>query len=250
MTTYDVGLDADFLRNRLSVSGDWYVRNTTDLYIAGTELPAVLGTGTPKGNYGALQTKGWEFTIGWKDQKSLAGKPFGYNIKASLWDSRTWVTKYENLNGNFYSYYEGKELGEIWGFRTDGYFLTNSEANNWAVDTFHKNGALFRAYAGDLKFVDLNGDGVEELVFRLRSHYSMADDPSMSWDEEFFPEVYTYSGGKAVKLLNGMFITNVLDDGRLMCLGMNYGALDLYELPAHGSALDHVGDYRKPVSFS
>ena len=102
----------------------------------------------------------------------------------------------------------------------------------------------------EFALVDLNGDGVEELVFRLRSHYSMADDPSMSWDEEFFPEVYTYSGGKAVKLLNGMFITNVLDDGRLMCLGMNYGALDLYELPAHGSALDHVGDYRKPVSFS
>ena len=159
VTTYDIGFDADFLHNRLSLSGDYYVRNTTDLYIAGTELPAVLGTGTPKGNYGALQTKGWEFTIGWKDQRNLFGKPFGYNIKASLWDSRTWVTKYENLNGNFYSYYEGKELGEIWGFRTDGYFLTNSEANNWAIDTFHKNGALFRAYAGDLKFVDLNGDG-------------------------------------------------------------------------------------------
>ena len=34
VTTYDVGLDADFFRNRLSLSGDWYMRNTTDLYIA------------------------------------------------------------------------------------------------------------------------------------------------------------------------------------------------------------------------
>lgn len=60
---------------------------------------------------------------------------------------------------SIYDYYSGKELGEIWGFRTDGYFLSNEEADNWATDTFHKNGSNFRAYAGDLKFIDVNGDG-------------------------------------------------------------------------------------------
>ena len=159
VTTYDVGLDADFLKSRLSISADYYVRDVKDMFIQGPDLPEVLGDSTPKGNYGAIQTKGWEATIGWRDSFKLAGKDFNYNIKASVWDSRTWVKKYYNINGDILNYYEGKELGEIWGFRTDGYFLSNEEANNWAADKFHKNGSNFRAYAGDLKFIDINGDG-------------------------------------------------------------------------------------------
>lgn len=159
VTTYDVGLDADFLKSRLSISADYYVRDVKDMFIQGPDLPEVLGDSTPKGNYGAIQTKGWEATIGWRDSFKLAGKDFNYNIKASVWDSRTWVKKYYNINGDILNYYEGKELGEIWGFRTDGYFLSNEEANNWATDKFHKNGSNFRAYAGDLKFIDINGDG-------------------------------------------------------------------------------------------
>lgn len=159
VTTYDVGLDADFLKSRLSISADYYVRDVKDMFIQGPDLPEVLGDSTPKGNYGAIQTKGWEATIGWRDSFKLAGKDFNYNIKASVWDSRTWVKTYYNINGDILNYYEGKELGEIWGFRTDGYFLSNEEANNWATDKFHKNGSNFRAYAGDLKFIDINGDG-------------------------------------------------------------------------------------------
>mgnify|MGYP002724504091 FL=1 len=159
VTTYDVGLDADFLKSRLSISADYYVRDVKDMFIQGPDLPEVLGDSTPKGNYGAIQTKGWEATIGWRDSFKLAGKDFNYNIKASVWDSRTWVKKYYNINGDILNYYEGKELGEIWGFRTDGYFLSNEEANNWATDKFHKNGSNYRAYAGDLKFIDINGDG-------------------------------------------------------------------------------------------
>ncbi|HBH09238.1 MAG TPA: SusC/RagA family TonB-linked outer membrane protein, partial [Rikenellaceae bacterium] len=140
VTTYDAGLDADFLKSRLSISADYYVRDVKDMFIQGPDLPEVLGDSTPKGNYGAIQTKGWEATIGWRDSFKLAGKDFNYNIKASVWDSRTWVKTYYNINGDILNYYEGKELGEIWGFRTDGYFLSNEEANNWATDKFHKNG--------------------------------------------------------------------------------------------------------------
>ena len=159
VTTYDVGLDMDLLKSRLSFSGDYYVRNTTDLYIAGPEIPATFGAATPKGNYGALQTKGWELTIAWKDGFKLAGKDFRYNLKASLWDSRTWVTKYYNQSGGMFNFYEGKELGEIWGFRTDGYFLSNDEASAWVRDEYHNyypNGP----FAGDIKFLDRNGDNV------------------------------------------------------------------------------------------
>lgn len=159
ITTYDIGLDADLLRSRLSFSGDLYIRNTTDLITESAELPAVYGTDPPDGNSAAIQTKGWEATLSWRDAFNIAGKAFTYNIKGSIWDSRTWVTKYNNTTNLCLGYYEGKELGEIWGFRTDGYFLSNEEANNWSTDTYHKNGNNFREYAGDLKFVDMDGDG-------------------------------------------------------------------------------------------
>lgn len=159
VTTYDIGLDMDFLRNRLSFSGDYYWRYTNDLLINGPDYPQILGYASPKGNYGSLKTKGWEASLSWRDSFKVGGKPFNYNVKVSVWDSRTWVKDFYNANGDILNYYAGKELGEIWGFRTAGYFLSNEEADNWAIDTFHKNGSNFRAYAGDLKFVDVNGDG-------------------------------------------------------------------------------------------
>ena len=159
VTTYDVGLDLDMFKNRLSFSGDYYIRNTTDLITSGPEIPALYGAGSPKGNYAALQTKGWELTLSWRDAFKLGEKDFQYSIKGSLWDTRTWVTKYETENHLCLGYYEGKELGEIWGFHTNGYFLSNDDANNWATDPYHKNGSNFRAYAGDLRFIDMDGDG-------------------------------------------------------------------------------------------
>lgn len=159
VTTYDVGIDADFFHNRLSFSGDIYMRDTKDLITVGPELPGLYGASAPKGNFAALRTKGWEATLSWRDGFKLGGKDFTYSIKGSVWDTRTWVTKYETTNHLCLGYYEGKELGEIWGFRTDGYFLSNEEANSWATDSYHKNGSNFRAYAGDLKFIDMNGDG-------------------------------------------------------------------------------------------
>lgn len=159
VTTYDVGLDFDLFKNRLSFSGDIYMRDTKDIITTGPEIPAIYGSSAPKGNYASMRTKGWELTLSWRDSFKLAGKDFSYSIKGSVWDTRTWVTKYETTNHRCLSYYEGKEIGEIWGFRTDGYFLSNEEANNWATDNYHKNGSNFRAYAGDLKFIDRNGDG-------------------------------------------------------------------------------------------
>lgn len=159
VTTYDVGLDFDILKSRLSFSGDYYVRNTTDLITVGYELPQIYGASAPMGNFAALQTKGWEATLSWRDSFKLAGKDFNYSIKGSIWDTRTWVDEYTSTSGDILDYYTGKELGEIWGFRTDGIFRSNEEANAWATDSYHKNGSNFRAYAGDLKFLDLNGDG-------------------------------------------------------------------------------------------
>ena len=156
--TWDIGLDMDLLKNRLSFSGDYYVRFTKDLYSTGPELPALLGAGTPKGNYGELTTKGWELTLSWRDHFKLAGKDFEYSVKGSLWDNRTWVSKFYDETHSLFGLYEGMELGEIWGFRTDGLFMSNEEAAAWYPDRYHNLITATVPYAGDLKFRDLDNN--------------------------------------------------------------------------------------------
>ena len=195
VTTYDLGLDWDVLNSRLSFSGDYYVRDNTDMIITGPELPAIYGASAPEGNYGSMRTNGWEVSLNWKDQFTLRGKPFNYNVKASLWNSDSKITEYYSTTNNVLNYYKGKKLGEIWGFRTDGYFLSNEEANNWATDTFHKNGNNFREYAGDLKFVDRNGDGTInygagtvdnhgdlDVIGNFLPHYQFGVNLDMNWN--------------------------------------------------------------------
>lgn len=161
ITTYDVGLDFDLLKNRLSFSGDFYIKDSKDLLIQGPILPEQLGADTPKGNYGSTRDRGYELQLQWKDTFDLGGKPFKYAIKGTFFDNQCFVTSYHNPTGYIISPYEGKEWGEIWGFRTAGIFESNAEANDFTVNTFHQNGtSVYRAYAGDLKYVDVNGDGV------------------------------------------------------------------------------------------
>ncbi len=156
--TWDVGADMDLLRSRLSLSADWYIRYTKDLYSTGPELPAMLGAATPKGNYGELKTHGWEVTLAWRDSFKMAEKDFSYSVKGSLWDSRTWVTKFYSETQNLYGLYEGMELGSLWGFRTDGLFMSNEEAAAWYPDRYHNLITSTVPYAGDLKFLDIDGN--------------------------------------------------------------------------------------------
>ena len=135
-TTYDVGADLDLFKNRLTMGFDWYRRYTTDMYTVGVSLPAVYGTAAPKGNNASLKTNGWELSVGWRDSFRLAGKEFRYGVKAMVWDSRTWVTKYINPTGNLDDYYEGMELGEIWGYRVEGLFRDQDDIDSHATQSF------------------------------------------------------------------------------------------------------------------
>ena len=153
-TTYDVGFDMDLFRNRLSIGFDWYRRYTTDMYTVGVSLPSVYGTDAPKGNNASLKTNGWELSVGWRDSFELGGKAFSYNVKAMVWDARTWVTEYINPTGALGDYYEGKELGEIWGYRVEGLFRDQEDIDSWAKQSFGE------VKPGDIKYLDLNGDGI------------------------------------------------------------------------------------------
>lgn len=166
-TTTNFGLDFNSLENRLSFSGDFYIRKTTDMFAVGLDLPAVFGATPPKGNYADMTTKGWELTLRWHDQYTLANKKFNYNLRFTLADNTSKIDRYsnaENFIGNNNSgvpnYYEGMTLGEIWGYETEGFFTSEDDIANHASQKLYFASNSGKWLPGDIKFKDINGDGV------------------------------------------------------------------------------------------
>jgi TonB-linked SusC/RagA family outer membrane protein len=161
---WNAGVDYSMLKSRLSLVADVYVRNTVDMLTEGVALPGVYGADSPEMNAADMQTRGYELSLNWRDQFQLGKSPFSYNVGLVLSDYKSIITKYDNPNKTFAKqYYEGMELGEIWGFVTDGLFQTDEEAKAYAkeVDLSYSSGRLRGGWmAGDLKFVDLDGNGI------------------------------------------------------------------------------------------
>jgi len=160
VTTADWGMDVNFLNNRLTATVDGYIRRTKDMLTAGAELPNVLGTSEPLENAADLKTTGWDLTISWRDNVKLAGKTLNYGLSFNIGDSRSWITKFSNDTGSLDSYYEGWEMGSIWGLETEGFFTSQEDIDNHADQTQVASYIGTRPIApGDLKFKDLNNDG-------------------------------------------------------------------------------------------
>lgn len=162
----NLGLEAGFLSERLNFTGDFYIRNTKDMLTTTKKLPATYGAAAPKGNAADLSTRGYELSLSWKDHFKLAGKSFFYNVTMTFNDYITEITKFDNPTKSLAdAYYTGMRWGELWGLYTDGYFTSDQEAAAWLVDQTTVNNIINASAdkglkAGDIKFVDLNGDGV------------------------------------------------------------------------------------------
>ena len=150
---WDLGFNFSMFDSKLTGEFDYYVRTTEDMLTKSKTLPSILGVSEPQMNAADLRTSGWEVALTWKSalQNGLA-----YSATLSLSDYQAEITKYDNPTKNLSdNYYEGKKLGEIWGFVTDGLFQSDEEASSWNQSKI----VGYTQYAGDIKFADLNGDG-------------------------------------------------------------------------------------------
>lgn len=163
-TTYNGGVDLSLFRNRLTISFDKYVRITDNILAAGVKIPNVYGATQPLENVATLETRGFELAINYRNKLMLGSKPFSYSFNVALGDNKSYVKKINNPTALTYSLYEGKELGEIWGYITDGFFQTDAEAKAYPVDQRFLNRVRLDnnipIRAGDLRWVDLDGNNV------------------------------------------------------------------------------------------
>ena len=152
--TSNIGMDASFLKNRLNFSFDYFIRNTYDMLGPAESYPTVLGTAVPKSNNASLRTRGFELVVEWRDNIN----DFGYSAKFMLSDARSFITSYYNPQKLLSSaFYEGAELGEIWGYTTTGLFESDAQAQDPSHDQSYLDQELWRA--GDVNYADLNHDG-------------------------------------------------------------------------------------------
>lgn len=162
---WNVGLDMAFFNNRLQATVEGYIRDTKDMLTSGVALPGVYGADPPKMNAADLRTKGYEISLSWKDQIKIGSHPFNYFIKGTISDFESRITKFDNPEKQFSkNYWVGQRLGDIWGFECAGIFQSDEEAREWTskVDQSYMATYLENSTwsAGNLKFVDLDGDGI------------------------------------------------------------------------------------------
>ncbi|GAA4320175.1 TonB-dependent receptor [Compostibacter hankyongensis] len=151
ITTFNLGVDASFLDNRLMLTFDWYNRKTTDMLGPSLTLPYPLGAATPKSNNAEMKTIGFEILLSWEDRIS---NNLSYNLKLGVGDNKSTILKYQNDKGLVDTWYAGKPVGEIWGFATDGLIQQKGESMPDQSKYYKDWGP------GDMKYKDLDGNGI------------------------------------------------------------------------------------------
>lgn len=159
-TTANYGMDLALLNNKILVNADYYHRKTINMFTQGPELPAVFGAASPRGNYADLMTRGFELSVSFRNHFMAGGQPFNYNIRGILSDSKSEILKYNNERKLLNDYYVGQTVGEIWGYVTDGFFVSENQIRTSASQALFLSTASGVWRTGDIKFRDLNNDGV------------------------------------------------------------------------------------------
>lgn len=186
--TRNIGIDYGFLNNRISGTLDLYWNTTKDLLMR-SEIPSNTGYNYQYRNFGKTSNKGVELTLNAAliDKKKYAlnfNLNFAYNRNRidelatdNPWQSSNWagstMAKYED-----YRVEQGGALGEIWGYKTNGFFtaydpVTNPEGelimngNSWVLKDGVKDNSTTitggQYYPGGLKLVcDENGDPIKQ----------------------------------------------------------------------------------------
>ena len=157
-TQTDIGVDASFLKGKLSITADYY-HKTTDDVLLGLPLPFVSGYFLPAdANIGQIKNSGIEFAF---DYNNDIGD-FSYNIGGNITTVKNEVTDLGQIpqiisgigGAQTHRTIEGESLGHFYGYKTDGLYQNATEAGA-ALPDVNSSGAE----PGDVRFVDVNGDG-------------------------------------------------------------------------------------------
>ncbi len=162
-----LGFDADFFENKLEANFDMYNKVTKGWLVVAPQL-ATNGTDAPYINGGEIQNKGFELVLNWKESRG----DFKYGASVSIAHNKNKVTDIANdekiIHGassvlientaELFRAQVGYPIGYFWGYKTDGIIQNEQEAADYV--NADGNPYFSDTKPGDLRFVDLNNDGV------------------------------------------------------------------------------------------
>lgn len=152
-STLDIGFDAGFLKNKLTIEADYFNKRTRDIIVQ-LPIPLIMGELTaPFENVGGMTNAGFEFNLNYDSQKSDRNK-LSYNVGFNLTYIKNEVTRFrEGAPDQLYLIREGYSFKTLYGYKVIGIFQSDDEAAK------HMSANSYKPKAGNLKFEDVNKDG-------------------------------------------------------------------------------------------
>jgi TonB-linked SusC/RagA family outer membrane protein len=153
--TFNIGADATFFNSKLTVSVDYFNKNTRDILLKPI-VPGVFGANLNDFNAGEVQNRGWELNLNYR----IPGKVFKHSFAFNVGDTKNKVLYLEGGDQkNSYDEMQlinkvGLPIGSYVGYKRNGYFQNLDDITN---------GPKLPGIAvqpGDNRYTDVNGDGV------------------------------------------------------------------------------------------
>ncbi len=160
ITQTDFGIDAELFNSRVSFTGDYYIKNTSDMLYA-APVPLTAGTAAPVRNVASVENRGLELSLTYRNRD----RAFKYSVGGNISFVKNEVTslgeggepvfagRVQSGNADVTKTEIGRPIGSFFGYVTDGIFQNQSDIERAAFQ--NENTA-----PGDIRFKDLNGDQV------------------------------------------------------------------------------------------
>lgn len=167
---FDIGADMKLYGNKLDLNADFFIKTTNNLLISSIPVSGILGVSAPGSagptvNAGTVRNSGLEFAVGYRGNIT---EDLTYRVNYNITTLKNEVLEVNNgsgfVEGGGFGVGQplparmevGLPIGYFFGYKTDGIFQTQAE-----VDAHPSQTALGAdAAPGDIRFVDVNDDGV------------------------------------------------------------------------------------------
>ncbi len=281
LSSYNAGLEAKLFKNAIEIEFEYYKAITSQIVTKGSTVPNSLGTTPPARNYGEITKNGFEATVAYN---KIFENGLSLRVKASIDDQYATITKFSDLyrdgirNGTTENY-QGKRMGEIWGYVTDRLFTESDFSGNdgnanptWYYAPGVPNqdklntASAFHYGPGDVKYMDINGDGEVnygsgttddsgdmKVIGNSLPRYKYGFDVTVSW-KGFDARVFVMGVGKADYWATGaVFIPNFTNNEALYQNQMDYWTPQrpnaFYPAPSNPGANNHNANWQPQTRY-
>ena len=178
---WNIGLDLGFFKDRLNFTFEWYNKESRDMLML-KQVPSYMGINentngsirleAPYGNFGHIRNRGVEFTI---DAHPLVGK-FEWDLNLNISHNKNTLVSLNDGSGNksligwgqwsdvVTESKVGESLYSFYGYKTDGVYTSLEDIENSPKPQAAPSDGVYKrtstVWVGDIKYKDLNGDGV------------------------------------------------------------------------------------------